>query len=47
MCGVIGIVAKGPVNQALYDALGFVKVSDEPQELWDGVRPLIRMDLAL
>ena len=29
------------------DVLGFVTVSDEPQELWDGVRPLIRMELTL
>ena len=36
-----------PESQALYDALGFVTVSDEPQELWDGVRPLIRMELTL
>ena len=36
-----------PESQTLYEALGFEVVSDEPAELWDGVRPLIRMELAL
>ena len=34
-------------DQALYEALGFQTVSDSPEELWDGVRPLILMELAL
>ena len=36
-----------PESQALYEALGFQTVSDSPEELWDGVRPLILMELAL
>ena len=36
-----------PESQALYDALGFRVVSDAPEELWDGVRPLIRMEMEL
>ena len=36
-----------PESQALYEALGFRVVSDSPVELWDGVRPLILMELAL
>ena len=36
-----------PESQALYEALGFRVVSDSPEELWDGVRPLILMELEL
>jgi N-acetylglutamate synthase-like GNAT family acetyltransferase len=36
-----------PESQRLYETLGFEVVSDRPEELWDGVRPLIRMNLAL
>jgi len=36
-----------PESQALYDDLGFELVSSEVEELWDGLRPLIRMQLAL
>ncbi|MEJ2274140.1 MAG: GNAT family N-acetyltransferase [Woeseiaceae bacterium] len=36
-----------PESQRLYETLGFEIVSDRPEELWDGVRPLIRMSLAL
>lgn len=36
-----------PESQTLYEALGFEVVSDGPEELWDGVRPLIRMELVL
>lgn len=36
-----------PESQTLYEKLGFSLVSDEPEELWDGVRPLIHMELAL
>lgn len=36
-----------PESQALYDDLGFQLVSNEVEELWDGLRPLIRMQLAL
>ena len=36
-----------PESQSLYEALGFEVISDEPAELWDGVRPLIRMELDL
>lgn len=36
-----------PESQGLYEALGFTVTSDRPEELWDGVRPLIRMELAL
>lgn len=34
-------------SQTLYEALGFEILSNEPEELWDGVRPLIRMQLLL
>ncbi len=34
-------------SQALYEALGFETLSNELAELWDGVRPLIRMRLPL
>lgn len=34
-------------SQALYEKLGFVITENEPDELWDGVRPLIRMQLEL
>lgn len=36
-----------PESQALYDDLGFELVSNEVEELWDGSRPLIRMQLPL
>jgi len=36
-----------PESQALYDDLGFELVSNEVEELWDGARPLIRMQLQL
>lgn len=36
-----------PESQRLYETLGFEVVSDVREELWDGVRPLIRMELAL
>ena len=36
-----------PESQSLYDALGFKVVSDVREELWDGVRPLIRMEMGL
>lgn len=36
-----------PESQHLYEALGFHVTSDVQEELWDGVRPLIRMELAL
>ncbi len=36
-----------PESQALYEKLGFRTTSNEPDELWDGVRPLIRMQLDL
>jgi len=36
-----------PESQHLYEALGFEVVSDVREELWDGLRPLIRMELAL
>ena len=36
-----------PESQALYEDLGFALVTSEVEELWDGVRPLIRMQLAL
>ncbi|MGI9223567.1 MAG: GNAT family N-acetyltransferase [Woeseiaceae bacterium] len=36
-----------PESQALYDDLGFELVSNEIEELWDGSRPLIRMQLPL
>ncbi len=34
-------------SQTLYESLGFEVVSNVPEELWDGVRPLIRMELSL
>ena len=34
-------------SQALYEALGFETYFNEPAELWDGVRPLIKMRLPL
>ena len=36
-----------PESQTLYEKLGFVEVQNQPEELWDGVRPLIFMELAL
>jgi ribosomal protein S18 acetylase RimI-like enzyme len=36
-----------PESQALYDDLGFETVSTNVEELWDGVRPLIRMQMQL
>ena len=36
-----------PESQALYDDLGFETVSSKVEELWDGVRPLIRMRMRL
>jgi N-acetylglutamate synthase-like GNAT family acetyltransferase len=36
-----------PESQALYESLGFDVVSNETQDLWDGVRPLIVMRLNL
>jgi len=36
-----------PESQTLYEKLGFVEVSNQPEELWDGVRPLIFMELPL
>ncbi len=36
-----------PESQSLYDTLGFRVVSDVREELWDGVRPLIRMEMGL
>ena len=36
-----------PESQALYDDLGFETVSRNVEELWDGVRPLIRMQMPL
>ncbi len=36
-----------PESQTLYEKLGFVEVSNAPEHLWDGVRPLIHMELAL
>ena len=36
-----------PESQTLYEKLGFVEVMNQPEELWDGVRPLIHMELAL
>jgi N-acetylglutamate synthase-like GNAT family acetyltransferase len=36
-----------PESQRLYETLSFEVVSDVREELWDGVRPLIRMELAL
>ncbi len=36
-----------PESQTLYEKLGFVETLNQPEELWDGVRPLIHMELAL
>ncbi|MCG8370599.1 MAG: GNAT family N-acetyltransferase [Proteobacteria bacterium] len=36
-----------PASRALYESLGFEVTRNEPEELWDGVRPLIRMRLVL
>ena len=36
-----------PESQTLYEKLGFVETQNRPEELWDGVRPLIFMELAL
>jgi len=36
-----------PESQALYDDLGFEIVSSNVEKLWDGVRPLIRMQMRL
>jgi len=36
-----------PESQTLYESLGFREVSNEPEPLWDGVRPLICMELSL
>jgi len=36
-----------PESQQLYETIGFEVTSDEREELWDGVRQLIRMELAL
>ena len=33
-------------SQALYESLGFNTVVNRPEELWDGVRPLIQMELS-
>lgn len=34
-------------SQSLYEKLGFKMISNETNELWDGPRPLIRMQLEL
>ncbi len=36
-----------PESQALYEKLGFSVTSDTTEELWDGPRPLLRMQLSL
>lgn len=36
-----------PESEQLYETLGFKVVSNEKEVLWDGVRPLIRMELSL
>jgi N-acetylglutamate synthase-like GNAT family acetyltransferase len=36
-----------PESQRLYGLLGFEVTANAHEELWDGVRPLIRMELAL
>ena len=36
-----------PESQTLYEKLGFVETMNQHEELWDGVRPLIQMELAL
>ena len=34
MCGIVGIVGHGPVNQALYDALTVVLMGDGELRAW-------------
>jgi len=36
-----------PESQQLYEKLGFEEVSNTREKLWDGVRPLIQMELIL
>lgn len=36
-----------PESQAMYEKLGFKVISDQPEELWDGPRPLIIMEKPL
>ncbi len=36
-----------PESQTLYEKLGFEVVYNQPEKLWDEVRPLIKMELAL
>jgi N-acetylglutamate synthase-like GNAT family acetyltransferase len=36
-----------PESQTLYENLGFEVVYNQPEKLWDKVRPLIKMELAL
>ena len=36
-----------PESQALYEKLGFSVISDTVEDLWDGPRPLLRMQLFL
>ena len=36
-----------PESQTLYENLGFEVVYNQPEKLWDEVRPLIKMELAL
>jgi GNAT superfamily N-acetyltransferase len=36
-----------PESQTLYEKLGFVVTSDSVEDLWDGPRPLIMMELSL
>lgn len=36
-----------PESQQLYEQLGFEEVSSVQEELWDGIRPLIQMELVL
>jgi len=36
-----------PESQTLYESLGFAETRNEPEDLWDGVRPLIHMELPL
>ncbi len=36
-----------PESQSLYEKLGFSVTSNETEELWDGPRPLLRMQLDL
>ena len=48
-CGSIHLFTTDslPESQALYEKLGFRTTSNETEELWDGPRPLIRMQLDL